>query len=142
MSFTLHQNREEKFYIIFDRNDQAEKRAFCQKLRKVFPRVTIITDTTDEPFSKPWMLRTQDRIRQAHRVFCLIGAQTFLQNSVSWELTLSYMQKKNVVGVRLFDDHLHMTPFLLIDHEAPIIDIAIESLSALKSQNEEVKKAA
>jgi hypothetical protein len=143
MSLKLqHVNREEKIFIIYDRADSTEKEEFSRCIRNAYPGASVIADTTDEPFSKPWMLRTQDRIRQARRVFCLIGAETFLHNSVSWELTLAYMQKKEVIGVRLHRNHLHMTPFMLVDKGAPIIEDDLESLLALQKTAESIAKKA
>lgn len=112
-----------KVFISYSRTDAPAKefleRALCTPSEH---EIVSLPDVADDPFSKPWFLRTKDRIRQADLVVCLFGEDTYLCNSCLWELTVAISLKKPIVAVRAHRSLLHIPPFVVIEQDIPVID--------------------
>lgn len=74
-------------YICSSARDGHARDAIINHLKLHAPFIRILPDTLrDEPFSKPWLLRTSDRIRRADFVLFLAGETSWLENHYQWQL--------------------------------------------------------
>lgn len=74
-------------YICSSARDRHARHAIITHLEQHTPFIRVLPDTlTDEPFSKPWLLRTSDRIRRADFVLFLAGETSWLENHYQWQL--------------------------------------------------------
>ncbi len=111
---------------------------FLGKISNQSGSITIQPTVDDAPFSKPWMLRTEDRIRRSDLVLCFFGEDTWLRNTTTWELTLAIKLKKKVIAVRAHHHMLHIPPFVVLDYSIPVIDADVELVGSLLKRKEEV----
>ncbi|MCB0333382.1 MAG: TIR domain-containing protein [Bdellovibrionales bacterium] len=105
-------------------------------LTNVNGSVSIQPTVDDAPFSKEWMLRTEDRIRRSDLIICLFGEDTWLRNTATWELTVALRMKKKVVAVRAHSNMLHIPPFIVLDKNIPLIDFDAELIGSLLKRKE------
>ncbi|MCB0330013.1 MAG: hypothetical protein KDD70_10125 [Bdellovibrionales bacterium] len=131
-----------RIYPCFEASDASAK-GYCQRyLETRHENLKFLRDThSDEPFTKPWFLRTLDRIRQADIVLCLLGEKTWLASNVRWELIVAFALKKRVVTMRLHSNRMHVPPFLLVEHDAKIEQFNLEKLSSKLFHQEEQRAA-
>jgi hypothetical protein len=74
-------------YICSSARDRHARYAIITHLEQHAPFIRVLPDTlTDEPFSKPWLLRTSDRIRRADFVLFLAGETSWLESHYQWQL--------------------------------------------------------
>ena len=132
-----------KIHIIASPSDSDSEEFARRSLEERFPNVQILPKCKDEPLSKVWTLRTQDRIMQADAVVCLVGEDTWLQTAVNWQLTFALHNKKQIQAISLSkQEGLYIPPFVLIDKSIKVGAFDLKAVIENIESNPSTRKAA
>ncbi|MCI5064980.1 hypothetical protein MRY87_04580 [bacterium] len=106
-----------KNFSIYPCYEPREQRAYEQFRDGIFyrsPNLTFFQNPNGvEPFSKVWLLRTFDRIKRSDLLLCFYGETTWLSNAIQWELFLGAQLQKEIIGIHVHRNRLHIPPFPL-----------------------------